>query len=117
MEKKLICISCPRGCNLVVDTNTLSVSGNSCPRGIEYGKNEVICPKRTLTSTVVIKNGKEKRLPVRTNNPINKELIFKAMEVIDKKEVVAPIKIGDIIIENICNSGVNIVATKNVEKK
>ena len=117
MIKKLICISCPRGCNLEVDTSTLSVKGNSCPRGIEYGKNEVTNPKRTITSTVIINNGEIDRLSIKSDKPINKDLIFKAMEEINKVKVNAPIKVGDIIIKNILNTDVNIIATKNVGKK
>lgn len=115
MIKELICINCPRGCHLKVDEN-LNVTGNTCPRGETYAKAELTHPTRTLTSTVAISSLEETRLPVKTNSPLPKELIFKAMDEINKIKVNAPIKIGDIIIKNILNSGVDIVATKNILK-
>jgi len=115
MIKELICITCPRGCRLQVDEN-LNVSGNFCIRGEIYAKAELTHPERTLTSTVKISSLEETRLPVKSNKPLPKELIFKAMDEINTLIVNAPIEIGDIIIKNVCNSGVDIVATKNILK-
>lgn len=115
MMKELICITCPRGCHLKVDEN-MNVSGNFCPRGAIYAKAELTHPVRTLTSTVVISSIEENRLPVKSDNPLPKELINKVMNEINKIKVKAPIKIGDIIIKNVCNCGVNIIATKNILK-
>ena len=111
--KELICIVCPRGCHLVVDEN-LNVSGNNCPRGAIYAKNELTHPTRTLTSTVRIISKEEVALPVKSDNPLPKEKIFDAMEIINKTCVKAPIKIGDVIIEKIFGLDVNIVATKDI---
>ena len=113
--KELICITCPRGCHLRVDDN-LNVSGNFCPRGEMYAKAELTHPVRMVTSTVAIESKVECRLPVKTENPIPKELIFPVMDEIRKVIVKAPIKIGDVVIENVCNSGVNVIATKDIEK-
>lgn len=111
--KELICIICPRGCHLTVDDN-LSVSGNTCPRGEVYAKQELTHPTRTLTSTVRIVSSIEAMLPVKSNKPLPKEKIFDAMEVINKTCVKAPIKIGDVVIKNIFGLDVDIVATKNI---
>ena len=111
--KELICIICPRGCHLQVDEN-LNVTGNSCPRGPIYAKNELTHPTRTLTSTVRIVSEVEAMLPVKTDNPLPKEKIFEAMEEINKTVVHAPIRIGDIVIKNILGLDVNIVATKDI---
>lgn len=111
--KELICIVCPRGCHLVVDEN-LNVSGNNCPRGAIYAKNELTHPTRTLTSTVRIISKEEVALPVKSDNPLPKEKIFDAMELINKTCVKAPIRIGDVIIEKIFGLDVNIVATKDI---
>ena len=111
--KELICIICPRGCHLQVDEN-LNVTGNSCPRGPIYAKNELTHPTRTLTSTVRIVSEVEVMLPVKTDNPLPKEKIFEAMEKINKTVVHAPIRIGDIVIKNILGLDVNIVATKDI---
>lgn len=115
MNKELICITCPRGCHLIVDDN-FNVTGNLCPRGSIYAKNEITHPVRTLTSTCVIKSINETRLSVKSNQPMPKELIFDAINEINKVIVSAPIKIGDIIIKNVCNSGIDIIATKNILK-
>lgn len=111
--KELICITCPRGCHLSVDDN-LNVTGNFCPRGAMYAKAELTHPVRTLTSTVVIKSKITNRLPVKSSEALPKELIFKSMEVINNVNVQAPIHIGDVVVENILNTGINIVATKDI---
>ena len=111
--KELICIICPRGCHLMVD-DELNVSGNTCPRGAVYAKQELTHPTRTLTSTVRVVSKTEAMLPVKSNKPLPKEKIFDAMEVINKTCVKAPIKIGDVVIKNIFGLDVDIVATKNI---
>ena len=116
MEKELICITCPKGCHLKVDAEANKVTGNACPRGAEYGINEVTHPVRVITSTVKVKNGQIPVVPVKTKTPIPKELNFKCMEEINKATIVAPINIGDIVITNILGTGVDIVTTRNVEK-
>ena len=113
--RELICITCPRGCHLVVD-DELNVSGNFCPRGAIYAKTELTHPVRMVTSSVAVISEIESRLPVKTKEPIPKELIFKIMEEINKVEVKAPIKIGDVIIKNVLNTNVDIVATKNIDR-
>ena len=111
--KELICIICPRGCHLTVD-DQLNVSGNTCPRGEVYAKQELTHPTRTLTSTVRVVSELEAMLPVKSNKPLPKEKIFEAMEVINKTCVKAPIKLGDVVIKNIFGLDVDIVATKNI---
>ena len=76
--KELTCIICPRGCHLVVDDD-LNVTGNNCPRGPIYAKNELTHPTRTLTSTVKIISTEEVALPVKSDNPLPKEKIFDAV--------------------------------------
>lgn len=113
--KELICITCPRGCHLKVDDN-LNVTGNFCPRGAMYAKAELTHPVRTLTSTVKINSIVADRLPVKSARPLPKELIFKAMEEINKVTMNAPISIGDVVIKNIFDTGIDIVATKDILK-
>ncbi|MDR3595978.1 DUF1667 domain-containing protein [Clostridium sp.] len=116
MERELICISCPKGCHLKVDEASLSVSGNSCPKGAEYGVNEVTNPVRIVTSTVKVSGGEVPVVPVKTEKAIPKGLIVKCMEEINKVTIEAPVKIGDIVIKNIFETGVDVVVTKNVFK-
>lgn len=113
--KELICINCPMGCNLTVTVENgvvLSVTGNTCPRGIEYGKNEVLHPVRTLTSTVRVDN-REIMLPVRSDRAIPKECLFEAMEKVNSVIVSAPVSIGDVLLSDFY--GANLIATMNVD--
>ena len=120
MKKEMICIGCPMGCYLNVDyvgTKIDNVSGNRCKVGLEYAEKEVSNPQRTLTTTVKVKNGLFPLVSVRTNKPIPKSRILDAMNLLAKVEVEAPIKIGEPIIQNVLDTGVNIIATKNISKK
>lgn len=116
MIKKFICIQCPRGCHLEVDTETLEVKGNSCPRGEAYGKAEVSHPLRTITSTVKIVGGDIPRCSVRTNKPIPKEKMFDVMKELDKVELMAPVNVGDVVIGNVLGLGADIIVTKKIDK-
>lgn len=112
---ELICIVCPQGCHLKVDEeNGYEVKGNSCPRGAEYGKKELVNPTRVITTTVAIEGGIYRRIPVKTAGDIPKGMIFDIMEEINKVVVKAPIKVGDIIIENVLGTGVNVVSAKTM---
>ncbi len=113
--KELICIICPRGCHLKVDDNK-NVTGNFCPRGAKYAIEELTHPTRTLTSTVKIDSLNYDRLPVKTDKPLPKELIFKAMDEINKFIAHPPVHIGDILIHSVANTESNIVATKDILK-
>jgi len=113
--KELICIVCPKGCRLKVDEeNSFAVSGNSCPRGAEYGKNEISNPCRVITSTVVIEGAQLRRCPVRTDKPIKKALMFDVMNEIAKVRAVSPVQRGDVLIENILGTDVNLIVTRSM---
>ncbi|MCR3758124.1 DUF1667 domain-containing protein [Clostridium felsineum] len=114
MERELICICCPKGCHLKVDDKSLKVEGNSCPRGAEYGVNEITNPVRIITSTVKVEKGDAVVVTVKTKEPIPKKLTMKCMEEINKAVVTAPVKIGDIVIKDVLKTGVDVVATKNI---
>ena len=117
---ELTCISCPLGCPLKVETDSsgkvLKVTGNTCKRGEEYGKKEVTNPTRTVTSTVRLLGGKAPVVSVRTQTDIPKEKIFQCMEEIRKAAAEAPVRIGDVILENVAGTGVSVVATTNAER-
>ena len=115
--KNMICIVCPKGCHLSVDDSdksNLRVSGNACPRGKEYAIEELTAPKRMVTSTVVISGALHDRLPVKTAAPIPKGLIFEAVRALDGVRVSAPVKVGDVIVENVCGTGVDIIAARSM---
>lgn len=79
----IICIVCPKGCRLTVDENTLAVTGNGCPRGAEYGKNELTHPVRVVTSTVRVEGADICRCPVKTAGSVPKEKMFAVMDALD----------------------------------
>ncbi|MBE6126043.1 MAG: DUF1667 domain-containing protein [Erysipelotrichaceae bacterium] len=114
--KELICIGCPRGCHLKVDEeNDYRVTGNNCNVGAEYGRNELINPTRTLTTTVRLTEGVHHSLPVKSASPIPKKDLFKAMAELDEIEVKAPVKCGEVVYRNVAGSGVDIVATRDLD--
>ena len=116
--KNLICIVCPKGCHLQVDEdNGYAVTGNSCPRGAEYGKTELLHPTRVLTSTVRVDGGLHRRLPVKTTAPIPKELLFQAMEALNGVTLTAPVTVGQVVIPNLLGTGVDVVATREMKKE
>lgn len=117
-ERILTCIGCPLGCEVTVQMNGIqveSVTGNHCKRGDSYARNEVTNPTRIVTSIIPVENGKIPRVSVKTKQEIPKEKIGECMKEIKGKKIQAPVKIGDIIIENVAHTGVDIIATKNVQ--
>jgi CxxC motif-containing protein len=129
--KTLTCIGCPMGCELTVtlaDGKVISVKGNNCIKGSIYAQKECINPTRILTSTVAVERSDsegyyseggnpEKKylvLSVKTETDIPKEKLLECVELLKAVKVTPPIKLGDIIVHNIANTGVNIVATKNL---
>ena len=113
--KELICIVCPRGCRLKVDEeNGFSVTGNSCPRGAEYGKNEISDPRRTVTSTVRIDGAAFRRCPVRTSSPIPKAQMFALMDALNDVELHSPVKRGEVVIENVLGTGSDVIVTRDM---
>ena len=113
--KEFICIVCPKGCHLKVDEEG-NVTGHTCIRGEKYGKQEAIDPKRTLTSTVKIKSELVKRLPVITSDDVPKDKVQELVRFLDNVEVSAPIKVKDVIVKDVMGLGVDILATRSIEK-
>ena len=113
----LICIGCPLGCPLTVEmegNEVKSVAGNTCPRGDAYARKELINPTRIVTSTVRVNGGRLAMVSVKTESDIPKGKIFDCVKALRDVEVQAPVKIGDVIVENVAGTGVNVIATKNV---
>ena len=114
--KEMTCIVCPRGCPLSIDLDTLEVTGNTCPRGAMYAKNEVTNPTRTITSSVRVNNRENQLVSIKTTNPVPKGMIMQVMEEINKVSVPAPTHIGDVVIHNVLGlEDVDIVITKNID--
>ena len=114
MERKITCIVCPRGCAMTVkgELGALQVTGNTCPKGEEYAINECTNPVRTVTSTVRVSNRNDTMVSVKTATPVPKEKMMDVMHQLRSIQVEAPIRIGDVILDNIY--GTNIIATKQI---
>ena len=113
--KELVCIVCPKGCRLHVDDeNGYTVTGNSCPRGAEYGKNEIQNPTRVLTSTVRLSGGAYRRCPVKTEKAVPKGKLLDIMKELNRVEVASPVSIGQVVLTNAAGTGVNVVVTKSL---
>ena len=113
---KMICINCPRGCELEVETaegGAVTVSGHACPRGAEYGRSELVNPTRMVTGLVRIA-GMRKPLPVKTRTAIPKGKIDETLFALHQTTVQLPVRIGDVIIPNVAGTLVDVVATANM---
>lgn len=121
MEKKeFICIVCPKGCKINVlldDSNIVSIEENNCKKGKEYAKNEALNPKRLVFTTVKLRNGEFDMLPVRSKKAVSKEIVKGVMRSLAFITRDAPVKIGDLIVENILNTGVDIIASRSIGVK
>ena len=116
--RNLTCIGCPMGGPLTVkleDTEVISIEGNSCKRGAVYGKKEVTNPTRIVTTTVRVSGGTEPVVSVKTKEDIPKDKIFACVRAMKEITVPAPVHIGDVILRDVAHTGVDMIATKNVE--
>ena len=118
--RELTCVVCPAGCKITVtleDGKVTDVTGQTCPRGKTYAASEVTHPVRTLTTTVLLENAANGAgtLPVKTNKPISKGLLFAAMEELAGFTVAAPVSAGDVLVKDFMEPGVDLVACKTVK--
>ena len=119
-KKEITCIICPIGCKITVRTDSVNceiVKGNKCNRGVEYAYSEALDPKRMLASTILVENGQWPLVSVKSSKAVPKNKIFEVLKEIKQKKVKAPVKIGHKIIKNVANTKIDIIATKNVDKK
>lgn len=114
MNRTLTCIVCPRGCTLTVtgEGDSLTVRGNSCPKGKQYAIDEVTHPVRTVTSTVRVSNREDTMVSVKTREPVPKTQLFEVMQQLRRVTAEAPLHIGDVLIPDVC--GTDIIATKEI---
>ena len=116
MVRNITCIICPKGCDISVEMidEVYKITGNKCIRGKEYALNEMVNPKRSLCSTVKTIYKEFPRLSVRTDKEIDIINIFPVMKEINKVEINHPVHSGEIVVSNILNTGVNIIATSDM---
>ena len=118
MVKQIICTVCPMGCNIEVEgegATINSVTGYTCKRGLEYAKTEFVNPERILTTLVKIDGVENDLLPVRSNKRVPKDKVLLVVEEIKKVSVKLPVKMHQVIIENVCSTGADIIATKELK--
>lgn len=119
------CTTCPSECLLTVEVErdadgavveVRSVTGNSCPRGNKFAHQELTCPMRVLTTTVTVSGGDETLLPVRTAKAIPLELHAQAMNLIRGLVVNAPIRMGDVVLEDLLDTSINLIASMDINR-
>lgn len=119
------CTTCPSECLLTVKVERTadghvaevrSVTGNSCPRGDKFAHQEPTRPMRVLTTTVAVSGGDETLLPVRTAEAIPLELHAQAMARIRGLVIDAPIRMGDIVLENLLDTNINLIASMDINR-
>ena len=116
MAKEIICLGCPNGCHLECTRKSggeIAVEGNKCDRGIDYGREEMTEPKRVVTA--VVKTGSESVpfLPVKTDKPLVKALIPKLLDALSTRPVTLPVRMGDTLLADFEETGVNVVFTRS----
>ncbi|MBQ3725113.1 MAG: DUF1667 domain-containing protein [Oscillospiraceae bacterium] len=116
MTRQLTCIGCPMGCQLTATVENgvvTTVTGNTCKRGDDYARKECVAPMRTVTGTVRMADGRV--VSVRTRTDVPKAKMFDVAEAFNRARPAAPLHIGDVVIADVCGTGVDVVATSNRE--
>ena len=118
MKRTFTCIVCPNGCEIDAEykgTTVLSVTGQLCPKGAAYVTQELVDPQRTIATSVRVNGGELPLVSVRTTQPIPKDRIFDVMNAINQHTLTAPVRVGQVMIENVLGLGSDVIVTKNVE--
>lgn len=117
--KELTCIRCPIGCNIKVtmeEGQVVEIKGNNCHRGEQYARKEVAEPMRTVTTTLRVRNGYSTRVSCKTKEDVPKEMVMEILEQLKDIVVDAPVNEGDVLVENVAGTGVDLIATKSIEQ-
>ncbi len=111
------CIVCPNSCRITVEEKDgkLDILGAACKRGEEFAQKEYTDPVRMFTSTVRLKGSLMRRLPVITTGEVRKDSIPDCQKAVNLLDVTAPVRCGDVIVEDFCHQGVSLVAAKSAE--
>jgi CxxC motif-containing protein len=117
--EKIVCVLCPMGCKIkynAVDGKIVAVEGNRCPKGLSYLEEELKEPKRIVPTSVKVVNGELPLASVKTSKPIPKRLIPNFMELVKQVQIEAPVKVGDVVMKNVLDTGADVVATRSVRR-
>ncbi len=119
-EKKVICIRCPRGCEVTTSVDgygaVTDIRGNFCKLGVDYVRNEIRNPLRTVTTTVRVKNGAAPLVPVWTEKPVPKNRVLAVANALRSLQLEAPVKTGDKVLINAADTGVDVLASADVDR-
>lgn len=116
-KKQLICITCPMGCRLdvtVKDGKVLAVEGQACKRGVSYAQDEITDPRRVITTTVRVHDGRHALLPVYTERPFPKGQIFDLLRELRAVTVKAPVRAGQVILSDALGTGIRVLASRDM---
>lgn len=118
MEQSITCINCPVGCRMSVTLSDsgefVSVSGNTCPRGASYARQECTLPERMITAVIPV-SGSSTPLSVKTSAPVPKSMIQAVMKELGRLTVTAPVRMGQVILADVLHTGSDIIATRSLE--
>ena len=118
MEQHITCINCPVGCRMTVTLSDsgdfVSVAGNTCPRGASYARQECIRPERMITAVIPV-SGSQTPLSVKTSSPVPKSMIRPVMNELGRLKITSPVRMGQVILQNVLDTGSDIIATRNLE--
>ena len=120
MKKQFTCIVCPNGCEIeaeILHGQVNAVTGQSCPRGGQYVRQELTAPRRTIATSVLVNGGELPVTSVRLTRAIAKNMIFQVMDEIKKVVLTAPVQAGTVILYNVCGTESDVIVTKNVNRK
>jgi CxxC motif-containing protein len=132
--EEMICITCPMGCHLSVQrlsASEISVTGNRCARGEAYAREELLSPKRVVTTTCGIAASgaadgvaeaeaskaelyRPRRVPVRTKSAFPKERVTELLGLLSKVTIALPVRRGQVILADVLGTGVDVVATRSM---
>jgi CxxC motif-containing protein len=118
-DKEITCIVCPIGCKILVKTDGTTVNilkGYKCKQGVEYARNEALDPRRVLTTSILVDGGAWPLVSVKSSRPVPKEKLFAVLKEIRKMRVKAPVESGQVLIKNVADTDIDIVATKDIKK-
>ena len=118
MKRDMICIVCPNGCEMTVEVQDgkVDVQGALCKRGRQYAEQEMINPMRTISTSILVKDGEFPLASVRLSKPVPKSLIFDIMKQVEGVRIEAPVHIGQVVLQHVCGSDSDVIVTKNVER-
>ncbi len=119
-KQVLICVTCPMGCRLdvlVADGQVVAVEGQGCKRGLTYAQDEITHPRRVVTTTVRVPEGRHPLLPVYTDGPFPKAQIFALLAELRQVAVSAPVQAGQVILADALGTGINVLASRDMPPK